>query len=197
VPVPLTDQPLVCSKPVSRTTVFFNDEVIVDIFVISGQPVLSVVDRDTHFQSATFLTRGTKAVQVWQALLQCWVCRYVGAPDSIRTDYGSQFVGAEFQTLAAEMNISCSPVPVESAYSMGIGERYHGPVRRIFDRLQIAHPNEDQDLVLNIAVKACNDTMGIDGLVPTLLLDGVYRRKSDIRCGPLVITPDDDDLRAR
>jgi hypothetical protein len=110
------------------------------------------------------------------SLLQYWVCRYVGAPDSIRTEYGSQFVAAEFQTLAAEMNISCSPVPVESAHSMGIGERYHGPVRRIFERLRIAHPSVDKDLVLDIAVKACNDTIGVDGLVPTLLLYGVYPR---------------------
>jgi hypothetical protein len=47
--------------------VFFNAEVIVDIFFISGQWVLSVVDRDTRFQSAMVLTHGTKAIQVWQA----------------------------------------------------------------------------------------------------------------------------------
>jgi hypothetical protein len=129
----------------------------VNIFFLAGEPVLSVVDRDTRYQSAIFLPTGTKALDVRQPLLRFWICRYAGAPDSIRTGYGSQFVAAEFKVLSAEMNISCSAVPVESAHSMGIGERYQGPIRRIFERLRLAHPRAPKDLLPDISVKTCNE----------------------------------------
>jgi hypothetical protein len=74
------------------------------------------------------------------------------------------------------MNISCSAVPVESAHSMGIGERYQGPIRRIFERLRLAHPRAPKDLLPDLSVKTCNDLMGVDSLVPTLLVYGVYPR---------------------
>jgi hypothetical protein len=150
--------------------VYFNAEIIVDIFFLAGKPVLSVVDLDTRYQSAIFLPTGTKSLDVWQALLRCWICRYAGAPDSIRTEYGSQFVAAEFKVLSAAMNISCSAVPVESAHSMGIGERYYGPIGRIFERLRLAHPRAPKNLLLDISVKTCNDLTGVDALVPTLLV---------------------------
>jgi hypothetical protein len=158
--------------------VYFNAEFIVDIFFLAGKPVLSVVDRDTRYQSAIFLPTGTKSLDVWQALLRCWICRYAGAPDSIRTDYGSQFVAGEFKVWSAEMNILCSAVPVESAHSMGIDERYHGPIRRIFERLRLAHPRAPKDFLLDISVKTCNDLTGVDVLVPALLVYGLPEASS-------------------
>jgi hypothetical protein len=152
----------------------FNSEILVDLFVLDRRPVFSVVCRDTRFQSAMFLQDGTKAIDVWHALLRCWIYRFSGAPDSIRHDVGVQFMAQEFQTLAGEMGIRCQPIPVESPHSLGIGERYHGALRRIFERLRVAHPEASSELLLDASVKAANDLMGPDGLVPTLLIFGVY-----------------------
>jgi hypothetical protein len=71
---------------------FFNSEILGKLFFLDRRPVLSVVCRDTCFQSAMLLPDGTKAIDVWHALLRCWIYPFSGAPDSIRHDAGVQFV---------------------------------------------------------------------------------------------------------
>lgn len=55
---------------------------------------------------------------------------------------------------------------------MGVGERYHGVVRQVYNRFAENHLDLAAELVLAAAIKAINDTAGIDGLVPTLLVSG-------------------------
>jgi len=65
---------------------------------------------------------------------------------------------------------------VESHNSLGCGERYHAPLRRIFEKIKYAEPNIESRLALRLAIKAMNDTMNPEGLVPSLLVFGVYPR---------------------
>lgn len=62
---------------------------------------------------------------------------------------------------------------IESHNSIGIGERYHARLRRIFMAVTNQHPKLPKELVLRLAIKALNDTMGPHGLVPSLLVFGV------------------------
>lgn len=56
---------------------------------------------------------------------------------------------------------------------MGVGERYHGVVRRVFNRVSADHADLDDEIILAAAaVKAVNDSVGVDGLDPTLLVFG-------------------------
>lgn len=71
--------------------------------------------------------------------MEMWVLTYLGAPDNLRHDQGSQFEAAEFQAMAAEAGIRCRPVGCEAANAMGVGERYHGPLRRTFLKLQTSY----------------------------------------------------------
>ncbi|KAF7578397.1 hypothetical protein PtrM4_026370 [Pyrenophora tritici-repentis] len=60
-------------------------------------------------------------------------------------------------------------------YSIGKVERYHAPLRRAYEILRTELDTGTSDAaVLQIAVKAVNDTAGPDGLVPTLLVFGAY-----------------------
>jgi hypothetical protein len=70
-------------------------------------------------------------------------------------------------------------VPVEAANTMGLVEHYHKPLCQAYEIIN----NEFKDnssgsipkaLILQMAVKAVNDTAGHDGLVPTLLVFGAY-----------------------
>jgi hypothetical protein len=153
----------------------FNHEVIIDIFTLEGNSTLSVVDRDTRYVAAIFLATVT-AESVWQAMLQCWSLRYLGHPFVIRHDQGTQFTAVGFQKWAGEAGITCHPVATEQANSMGIGERIHSPLRRTYLKLRQEHPNMSKDLLLDAAVKAHNDTSGVNGLVPTLLVYGSFPR---------------------
>ena len=71
-------------------------------------------------------------------------------------------------------------MPVEAHNSIDKIKRYHQPLRRAYEIIQ----NKLQDktspeIILQMAVKAVNDSAGPDGIVPTLLIFGVYPRMTE------------------
>ncbi|KAM4060975.1 reverse transcriptase (RNA-dependent DNA polymerase) [Hirsutella rhossiliensis] len=158
----------------------FNYEIIVDVMHLGTpqRPVLHVVDSATAFQGARFLP-SMSAKDTWETLRTLWIDTYLGPPDTLRHDAGTNFASLEFRNEAKIMGIKCSQVPVETHWSIGKIERYHAPLRRAFNILhaEIGHTTS-AETVLQMAVKAINDTAGPDGLVPTLLVFGAYPRVS-------------------
>lgn len=77
------------------------------------------------------------------------------------------------------MSIEVKTVPVEAHHSIGMVERYHVPLRRAYDIIQAEFPILNKHRVLQMAVKAVNDTAGPDGLAPTLLVFGTFPRMVD------------------
>lgn len=57
---------------------------------------------------------------------------------------------------------------------LGIGERYHGVIRRLYNRVKADHPSIADNYALDVALKVLNDTMGAGGLIPTILGYGVH-----------------------
>lgn len=95
-------------------------------------------------------------------------------------DAGKHYAGAEFQKLASGYNIACEEVPIEAHDRVGKIERAYRELRRayiIFKEFFKAQGLSRDDL-LKMSVKACNDSAGPDGLIPTLLVFGVYPRVS-------------------
>jgi hypothetical protein len=68
------------------------------------------------------------------------------------------------------MGIKVKIVPVKAYNSIGIVERYYSPVRRAFNIISTEVQNIGNDIALQMAFKAVNDTARLDGLVPTLLV---------------------------
>jgi hypothetical protein len=68
-------------------------------------------------------------------------------------------------------------MPVEAHWAVGKIERAHGPLRRAYEMLhdELSHCT-DNETILQMAVKALNDTAGPNGIVPTLLVFGTYPR---------------------
>eukprot|EP00173_Palmaria_palmata_P003493 Plantae.Rhodophyta-Palmaria_palmata.ctg3673.p1 GENE.Plantae.Rhodophyta-Palmaria_palmata.ctg3673~~Plantae.Rhodophyta-Palmaria_palmata.ctg3673.p1 ORF type:complete len:310 (+),score=31.87 Plantae.Rhodophyta-Palmaria_palmata.ctg3673:1047-1976(+) len=166
-----SSSPRVFTSRIPHEGIWFNAEIIVDMFYKARGVALPVVDREIKFQAAKFLP-DESAGSVWLALLQCWILVFIGPPDIIRHYAGSNLLSREFQKTAGESGIMCHLVAVESSHSMGVEERYHGVVRRVYDRVAADHPALDSDLILAAPVKAINDYAGVDGLVPTLLVFG-------------------------
>ncbi|KAF1971235.1 hypothetical protein BU23DRAFT_581641 [Bimuria novae-zelandiae CBS 107.79] len=66
-----------------------------------------------------------------------------------------------------------------NALSISKVEKYYTPLRRAYEIIRAELDSSTSDIaVLQIAVKAINDTTGPDGLVPTLLVFGAYPRVS-------------------
>ncbi|KJZ72869.1 hypothetical protein HIM_07813 [Hirsutella minnesotensis 3608] len=153
----------------------FNYELIVDVMHLDSRPVLHAVDLATSFQAGRFL-QNISAKETWEALKLCWIDTYLGPPDVITHDAGTNFASSEFQAEAKLLGITCHQVPVEAHWSIGKVERYHAPIRRAYEILKAELKTASAESLLQMAFKSVNDTAGPDGLVPTLLVFGAYPR---------------------
>lgn len=77
-------------------------------------------------------------------------------------------MGCAFAVNANMLHIATKSVPVESANLMSIFERLHSPLRRAFSINKKEALDIDSYYALQLAVKAINDSFGLDSLVPTL-----------------------------
>jgi hypothetical protein len=101
---------------------------------------------------------------------------YIGYPNIMRTDAGSIFVSPKWKRFIDLSKIKLVQSGVEAHNSLGIGERYHDPLRRVYHKVRKEFPSMSLELALRLAVKAMNDTMGPNGLVPSLLVFGMVPR---------------------
>jgi hypothetical protein len=154
----------------------FNYEIVIDIVQLKGRKALHVIDVATSFQAATFV-RSMSAQDTWNALCRCWIYVYQGPPDFVTHDPGTNFASEEFRNNAKVVGISCKEMPIEAHWAVGKIERAHRPLERSYDILQkeIGHCTDDET-ILQMAIKALNDTAGVNGIVPTLLVFGAYPR---------------------
>lgn len=68
-------------------------------------------------------------------------------------------------------------MPVEAHSGIGKVKRYHAPLRRAFNIISTEIGNAvNRDIILQMAVKAVNDTVGPNGIVPTVLVFRAYPR---------------------
>lgn len=158
-----------------RTEKNFNESIYIDVFFIDGKPILHVVDESTRYQAARWLP-AQNAEEIWKALRLCWIDVYLGPPDIITHDAAKVFLSDEFCTNSSLLNIKLKPVPVEAANTMSFVERYHDPIRRCYRIVKSECSTLDEISALQMSVKAVNDSIGPDGLIPTLLVYGAIPR---------------------
>ena len=65
-------------------------------------------------------------------------------------------------------------MPVKAHNSVRIVEHYHGPLCHIYHIIIIELLDIGKDIALQIAFKAINDSIGPNGLTPTLLVFRAY-----------------------
>jgi hypothetical protein len=97
------------------------------------------------------------------------------------TDAGKNFKSSEFVANARILAIEIEEIPAKAYNSIGKIERYYGPLRRAFEVI-IANLGISlaPEYVLQMAVKAINDTIGHDGFVLIFLMFGIYSRLSPL-----------------
>lgn len=152
-------------------SISFNHSIHCDVLIIAKTPVLHVVDESTRFRAANQLAKMTEE-EPWKELKRCWINVYLGPPDIITHDAGSNFVARFFQQKTDLLHINCQEVPIEAANRMSLVERYHAPLRRAFITIRKEFPTFSFDDAVLAAVKSLNDSTGPDGIMPTLLVFG-------------------------
>jgi hypothetical protein len=83
---------------------------------------------------------------------------------------GVHFVSPKWKRFTDLSKIKLVQSGVEAHNYLGVGERYHNPLRRVYHKVRKDFPSMSLGLALRLAVKAMNDTMGPYGLVPSLLV---------------------------
>lgn len=151
-----------------KNDVKFNYCVFFDIMYIDGDPLLHVIDEATLFQAGRWL-KNISAKHTWEMLRNCWMDKYLGPPDIISHDAGKNFVSKEFQKYAFDIGTPTRGIQVESHNSIGLFERCHGPLRRIYHIVKSEIPGIDKNIALKMTFRVLNDSVGPNGLVPNLL----------------------------
>lgn len=165
----------------------FGDELSIDLVWVEGDAFLHVVDTATRFSATTFLDwkpdsvgpekdYGQSVDGVWEAFIECWCTLYTGYPNRLRTDAGSIFTSPRWEALAEDCGISMSRSGIESHNSLGLGEKMHDPLKRVYRKIKLQDSELDRVEILRLATKAVNDTVGINGLVPSYLVFGIMPR---------------------
>ena len=88
--------------------------------------------------------------------------------------------GQRIQTIFCQHEHHYQNAPVEAHHSIGMIERYYGPLQRVDSIISTEIPGIELDLALQMSFKAINDLVGPDGLVPTLLVFGAYPRMTEM-----------------
>jgi len=72
------------------------------------------------------------------------------------------------------MAIKVKEVPIKAYNSIRKVERYYTLLCRAYKIISLELENASEELTLQIAIKAVNDSASPDGLVPILLVFGAY-----------------------
>ena len=77
---------------------------------------------------------------------------------------------------------------VEAYNLIRIVKRYHSPLWRVYQIITVEIPNINKDTALQMAFKAINNSIGPNGLVPTLLVFGAYPRITNLDAPSPIVT---------
>ena len=167
----------------------FNFSIFVNVMYIDGNPILHIIDEATRFQAAKWL-QDLSAKHTWETLRYCWMDTYLGPPDLVTHDAGKNFISKEFRQYTTSLGITTKSVPVEAYWSIDMVERAHPELRRAYNIIteELKGEGISKHITLQMAVKAINDTVGPDGLVPTLLVFGAYPKMTDLDPPTLTVT---------
>jgi len=74
------------------------------------------------------------------------------------------------------MLIKVKEVPVKAYNSIGKVEQYYALLRRVYKIISSELKGASKELILQTAIKTINNSAGLDGLIPTLLVFSAYPR---------------------
>ena len=96
---------------------------------------------------------------------------YTRLPNALISDDGSQFRDT-FVEICEIHDVKWKRSGTQHYSALGIGGRYHEPIRRTFRKLHIDQPKLKNNFLLSLAVKACNDTLAPEEVVQSALVFG-------------------------
>ncbi len=122
---------------------------------IEGHPALHIIDRGTRYSVAKIL-ENESAEHFWDIIINFWVMVFTGYPSVIFHDQVLQFTAEYFQTSGSQIGVISTATPTQSHNSLGLCERYHSIIRRVYNKLKDDFPTLSKEERLSIFVHAVN-----------------------------------------
>ena len=94
----------------------------------------------------------------------------MGLRNVTKVDPEASFNNEKFSSICDVYCITLQFSGIESHNSIAKVERYHAPLRQIYQLLTTNNSNISKEIALRYSIKGINDTENIDGLVPSLLV---------------------------
>jgi hypothetical protein len=101
---------------------------------------------------------------------------YLKLPNLIIHNIGKNFISKKFRQYAAFLRIVTKSILVKTYWLIGIVERAYLELKRAYNIISEKLKGERvmKHIILQIAIKAINNTAGPDSLIPILLIFRVY-----------------------
>lgn len=147
----------------------FNHEFAIDLMWLEKTPVMHEIYTHNMYHNAEFVL-DKSAIALWESFLSIWVTIFIGFNNTLRLEHESSFDSQLFCERSAEVGMRLRFSGVKSHKSLGVWEKYHDPLRRVFKKVKEDFPRMERETVLRLALKGCNDTQRPNGLVPTILV---------------------------
>lgn len=100
---------------------------------------------------------------------------YTGLLNRILVDQGSNF-GPSFVHMANLQRVNGEKSEAELHNNLGIGERYDQRLRQRYRKRIVEYSSAEPSLALPLSVKALNDTLHPEEVVPSALVFGEFSR---------------------
>ena len=135
----------------------FNDTICMDLKVWPKHNViiLYIIDMFSRF-TAAFIIPDKRPESIIKPFLESWILTRFGAPKSILTDNGGEFVNKKMTDLCHNFNIRIFTTAGHSPYQNGICERNHSTVDEIIDRMMSSGRYSSVKAALGAAIFAKN-----------------------------------------
>lgn len=82
---------------------------------------------------------------------------YYGYPDFLQIDRDPSFTADPFRDATEGCGIVVQTSAIEGHNAMGICERYHAPLRRVYNAVKFGNLSASLDFALRLAVKSINE----------------------------------------
>lgn len=112
------------------------------------------------------------AEELWRTVRLCRIDTHIGLQDIVAHNAGKIFMARAFQDCTTTFAVNIKTIPVKAPHSMSTAERYHTPVRKAYRMVRTEASNVDREAALQISIKADNDSVRPNRLVPTLSVYG-------------------------
>lgn len=134
-------------------------------------PVLHVADIETGFSNAALPT-GESAEAVWDSFLTSWHTICTGPAGRQRVYQGSAFTPKNWVELPQALVVELIFSGAESHNSLGFGEQYHAPLRRVNSMVILDHLFLHRIIRPRLPVTSINGTLEPNDLVPSVIVFG-------------------------